>query len=191
MPGHTSAAVPGRAPAPAEWQPGDPVYSDPKIHGHCGPCLVAWTAATDVCPECGEPSTEALRAALDVARAELALANSALVLCRWLITLDDPEHVQGREDRRTVTLTQICNKAREALGRVGEYPPPRSKAAELACACVLCNRGGHVCPGCGEATPHLRDDVAAACIRCAVEHDVVDRRVAPDLPDTAEAARGA
>jgi addiction module HigA family antidote len=37
-----------------------------KVRGHCGPCLVAWTTGDDTCPECGEPSTEALRAALVV-----------------------------------------------------------------------------------------------------------------------------
>lgn len=55
----------------SDWQPGDPVYPDqePKIRAHCGPCLVAWTADTDRCPDCGELSTEALRAAIDRVRA--------------------------------------------------------------------------------------------------------------------------
>jgi hypothetical protein len=35
--------------------------------------------------------------------------------CRWLLTLDDPEDVVGREDRRTVNLTQIIQRARLAL----------------------------------------------------------------------------
>ena len=55
----------------AEWQPGDPVYPEQglQISGHCGPCLVAWTADTDQCPECGQPSTQALQAAIARVRA--------------------------------------------------------------------------------------------------------------------------
>ena len=49
----------------ADWQPGDPVHPEqaPTVRYHCGPCLVAWTANINRCPECGEMSTEALRAA--------------------------------------------------------------------------------------------------------------------------------
>lgn len=36
-------------------------------------------------------------------------------VCRWLLTLDDPEDVVGREDRRTVNLTEIIQRARLAL----------------------------------------------------------------------------
>lgn len=56
----------------SEWQPGDPVYPEQDLSGrrHCGPCLVAWTADVDRCPECGQLSTEALRAELAEARAE-------------------------------------------------------------------------------------------------------------------------
>lgn len=44
-----------------DWQPGDPVHPEPPPpRGSCGPCLVAWTAETDRCPECGELSTELL-----------------------------------------------------------------------------------------------------------------------------------
>lgn len=38
-------------------------------------------------------------------------------LAEWLVSLDDPEDVDGREQRRTVTLDQITARAREALGR--------------------------------------------------------------------------
>lgn len=45
------------------WEPGDPVYpAEPLFSGSCGPCMVRWTAPVDRCPECGELSTEALRA---------------------------------------------------------------------------------------------------------------------------------
>jgi hypothetical protein len=47
--------------AVTEWEPGDPLYPELPRFGHCGPCLVAWTAEIDRCPECGELSTEALR----------------------------------------------------------------------------------------------------------------------------------
>ncbi|WP_294566413.1 hypothetical protein [uncultured Arthrobacter sp.] len=40
--------------------------------------------------------------------------------CRWLLTLDDPESEQGREDRRTVRLSAIIDRARAAL----DYIPP-------------------------------------------------------------------
>jgi hypothetical protein len=33
----------------------------------------------------------------------------------WLVSLDDPEDVLGREERRTVTLTQIIDRAHRAL----------------------------------------------------------------------------
>lgn len=58
------------------WQPGDPVYADqaPTIRYHCGPCLVAWTANVDRCPDCGELSTEALRASVGRVRS-LCAAN--------------------------------------------------------------------------------------------------------------------
>ena len=36
-------------------------------------------------------------------------------LAEWLVALDDPEDVIGREDRRTVTLTKIIERARDAL----------------------------------------------------------------------------
>ncbi len=54
-----------------EWRPGDPVYPEQglQIRAHCGPCLVAWTADTEQCPECGQPSTETLRAAIERVRA--------------------------------------------------------------------------------------------------------------------------
>lgn len=35
---------------------------------------------------------------------------------RWVVALDDPEDVLAREERRTVTLTRIIDRAREALG---------------------------------------------------------------------------
>lgn len=35
--------------------------------------------------------------------------------CRWLLTLDDPADPVGREDRRTVTLSKIIDRARAAL----------------------------------------------------------------------------
>lgn len=38
-------------------------------------------------------------------------------MAEWLVSLDDPEDVDGREQRRTVTLDQIIARAREALGR--------------------------------------------------------------------------
>lgn len=31
--------------------------------------------------------------------------------CDWLLAMDDPEDVMGREERRTVTLTEIINRA--------------------------------------------------------------------------------
>ena len=35
----------------------------------------------------------------------------------WLIAMDDPEDVVGREERRTVTLTKIIDRARALGGR--------------------------------------------------------------------------
>ena len=36
-------------------------------------------------------------------------------VCQWLVSLDDVEG-PGADARRTVTLTQIINRARKALG---------------------------------------------------------------------------
>lgn len=41
-------------------------------------------------------------------------------LAEWLVSLNDPEDVDGREQRRTVALDQIITRAREALGRTEE-----------------------------------------------------------------------
>lgn len=38
-------------------------------------------------------------------------------LARWLVSMDDPEDVLGREERRSVTLTAIIERARAALGQ--------------------------------------------------------------------------
>lgn len=38
-------------------------------------------------------------------------------LARWLVSMDDPEDAAGLEERRSVTLTRIIERAREALGR--------------------------------------------------------------------------
>lgn len=38
----------------------------------------------------------------------------------WLLTLDDPEDSIGREERRSVTLTKIIDRARAALSEGGE-----------------------------------------------------------------------
>lgn len=35
--------------------------------------------------------------------------------CRWLLTLDDPANPIGIQERRTVTLTRIIDRARAAL----------------------------------------------------------------------------
>lgn len=50
---------------------------------------------------------------LAVAAAEVPETPESL--CRWLLTLDDPEDVIGREERRTVSLTAIIQRARIAL----------------------------------------------------------------------------
>jgi hypothetical protein len=42
----------------------------------------------------------------------------AVDLAVWLTSLDDPEDPKGLEERRTVTLTQIIDKARAALRKV-------------------------------------------------------------------------
>lgn len=41
-------------------------------------------------------------------------------LAEWLVRLDDPEDVLAREERRTLTLTEIVERARAAVG-----DPPR------------------------------------------------------------------
>lgn len=45
-------------------------------------------------------------------------------LVNWLVSLDDDDPAsQGRKDRQAVTLTQIINKAKLALGAMGgPYP---------------------------------------------------------------------
>lgn len=49
---------------------------------------------------------------LDVLLAALGARTEVL---SWLVSLDDPEDVTGREQRRTVTLDQIISRARTAL----------------------------------------------------------------------------
>lgn len=96
----------GDAPTESTWQPGDPVYRpEPELRGHCGPCLVAWTGDVNRCPECGQPSTEALHAQLvdaeawaaqltDQRAAVLALADKAEHgATRWADPLPVPEWV--------------------------------------------------------------------------------------------------
>lgn len=59
-------------------------------------------------------------------QSELEQAHAALDLCRWLAGLDDRTDPLARQERAKVTLTQICNKAREALSRAGEYSVRRT-----------------------------------------------------------------
>lgn len=45
--------------------------------------------------------------------------DTALAFCRWLVSMDEPEDVLGRAERRTVTLTQIIDRARRVLAEAG------------------------------------------------------------------------
>lgn len=47
-------------------------------------------------------------------RALLERFDSMAAFIDWLLAMDDPEDVLGREERRTVTLTQIIERARAA-----------------------------------------------------------------------------
>lgn len=61
----------------SDWVPGDPVYPEQQSvpRRHCGPCLVAWTAEAERCPECGELCTEALRKLAATARSVVDLMD--------------------------------------------------------------------------------------------------------------------
>lgn len=48
-------------------------------------------------------------------RAVLAAYDARTEVLRWLVAMDDPEDPTGLEARRTVTLTEIIRRAREAL----------------------------------------------------------------------------
>jgi hypothetical protein len=47
---------------------------------------------------------------------EAAGGNPTEDFLRWLVRMDDPNDEQGCEDRRTVTLSAIMQRARQCLG---------------------------------------------------------------------------
>jgi hypothetical protein len=61
------------------------------------------------------PPEGAPQLALDAVEGVRSMMDPA-DLARWLVSMDDPEDVLGREARRTVTLDSIIRTAREALG---------------------------------------------------------------------------
>lgn len=130
----------GDAPTESTWQPGDPVYRpEPELRGHCGPCLVAWTGDVNRCPECGQPSTEALHARLadaeawaaqltDQRAAVLALADKAeRGATRWADPLPVPEWVHQ---------VRLALDGRPVAAPGADTPPPDTPAAMEAVAAV-------------------------------------------------------
>jgi hypothetical protein len=55
----------------------------------------------------------------DVAARLLEQRDTLDEFARWLVSMDDPDNLDGMSERRTITLTRIIERAREALGKVG------------------------------------------------------------------------
>lgn len=136
-----------------------------------------------------------LAVALDEARRQLADLRS---FASWLVSLDDDNpDSPGRQERRTVTLSQIIDRARVALAGSGEQPgegerawlnaDPR-KAAENLRAVV----GAGEQPGERDATPDEAHDIGYSKGHAdGYREAMAERRPAPVVPDSADVLREA
>lgn len=114
---HVLRALADDAPLPAP--PLDAPPPDPRGtntgHGH------VWERPDGMRARCGGPAICAQcsrDAALVAANSRVATSrrDELLELARWLVSLDDVDG-PGRDERRTVTLTRIIDRARAALTR--------------------------------------------------------------------------
>lgn len=121
------------------------------------------------------------------------MSDEATDMLRWLVSMGDPDDAAGLEARRTVTLTEIVDRARAALAAHDstsddEYTPTREAAGIPTCEhhWVWRHQGDTpmpyigVCSLCGRFNAEdLREWLAA--------HDAEVARVLPSVEDVARA----